>query len=174
MADEIELHPPQSGWTAKFESEAAALRPLFAPGALIDFQHIGSTAIHGIAAKPVIDMMALVSDLADGLALIEPLKARGYAFWADNPRTDRLFFVRGLPPAPRRTHHLHVTADPDELARHVLFRDHLNADADERAAYEALKRELAVRHRDDREAYTMAKRDWIRAAEARARAGQSG
>jgi len=91
-----------------------------------------------------------------------------------NPRTDRLFFVRGLPPAPRRTHHLHVSADPDELARHVRFRDHLNTHADERSAFEALKRELAVRYRGDREAYSQAKRDWIRAVEARARAAQSG
>ncbi len=169
MADETELHPPQSGWTAKFESEASALRLLFAPGALRDLQHIGSTAIHGIAAKPIVDIMALVTDLAHGRALIEPLQARGYAFWSDNPRTDRLFFVRGLPPAPQRTHHLHVTAELGELARHVLFRDHLNAHPSERAAYEALKRDLAERHRQDREAYSKAKTEWVRAAEERAR-----
>lgn len=169
MADEIELHPPQSGWTAKFQSEAAALRPLFAPGVLRDLQHIGSTAIEGIAAKPIIDMMALVTGLAQARALIEPLSARGYAFWAENPRTDRLFFVRGLPPAAQRSHHLHVTADAGELARHVLFRDHLNAHPGERAAYEAFKRDLAARYRDDREAYSEAKADWVRAAEERAR-----
>jgi GrpB-like predicted nucleotidyltransferase (UPF0157 family) len=173
MADEIELHPPQTGWREKFAAEVAVIRPLFAAGALLDFQHIGSTAIAGIAAKPIIDMMALVSDLSHGRALVGPLAGRGYAFWADNPRSDRLFFVRGLPPAPQRSHHLHITADPQEMERHTLFRDHLNANPAERAAYEALKRDLAARFSDDREAYSQAKTQWVRAAEHRARSGSA-
>src|SRR5260221_2473307 len=87
---------------------------------------IGSTAVPGLPAKPFIDIMVLVHELTDGLRAVHALEAIGYSFWRANPNTKHLRLVKGLPPAaPRRTHHLHIIADPRELQRHTLFRDFL-------------------------------------------------
>jgi len=157
--DEIELVPANPDWPRRFAEEAARLRTIIPADLLIDLEHIGSTAVPGLAAKPVIDIQATVTDLEAARArLVEPLEAAGYAFWADNPDTDRLFFVRGLPPsAPRRTHHLHVMEPGPGALRHIAFRDYLRDHPAEAARYAALKRDLAGRYRDDREAYTAAK-----------------
>jgi len=161
--DEIELVPANPDWPRRFAEEAARLRTIIPADLLIDLEHIGSTAVPGLAAKPIIDIQATVTDLAAARArLIEPLEAAGYAWWADNPDTDRLFFVRGLPPsAPRRTHHLHVMEPGPGAIRHIAFRDYLRDHPAEAARYAALKRDLAARYRDDREAYTAAKGAFI-------------
>lgn len=157
--DEIELVPANPDWPRRFDVEAARLRAIIPSGLLIDLEHIGSTAIPGMPAKPVIDMLAIVADLDDARArLVGPLEAAGYAFWAENPDADRLFFVKGLPPsAPRRTHHLHIMEPGPAALRHIAFRDHLRADPADAARYAALKADLAARFADDREAYTEAK-----------------
>jgi GrpB-like predicted nucleotidyltransferase (UPF0157 family) len=85
----------------------------------------------------------------------------GYSFWADNPDTTKLFLVKGLPPAPQRTHHLHIYENADEVERHLIFRDRLRAEPQLRDAYLALKTDLASRFRNDREAYTNHKADFI-------------
>ena len=99
------------------------------------------------------------------------LDALGYAFWWDNPKTDRLFFVKGLPPsAPQRTHHIHMTEIDGEMWQRLIFRDYLRAHPDEAARYAALKHDLATRHSQDREAYTDAKSDYVDGVLAKARA----
>lgn len=157
--DEIELVPANPDWPRRFAEEAARLRAIIPADLLIDLEHIGSTAVPGLAAKPVIDIQATVTDLeAARTRLIEPLEAAGYAWWDDNPDTDRLFFVKGLPPsAPHRTHHLHVMEPGPGAIRHIAFREYLRDHPAEAARYAALKRDLARRYRDDREAYTAAK-----------------
>lgn len=157
--DEIELVPPNPDWPRRFAEEAARLRTIIPEDLLIDLEHIGSTAIPGMPAKPVIDILATVTDLdAASARLVGPLEAAGYAFWAENPDADRLFFVKGLPPsAPRRTHHLHIMEPGPGALRHIAFRDHLRADPADAARYAALKTGLAARFADDREAYTEAK-----------------
>lgn len=161
--DAIELAPPDPAWPDAFEQEAAHLRSVITPIMAVELHHIGSTAVPGLAAKPIIDLMGGVADLAVARErLVAPLEAAGYAIWADNPAPDRLFFVKGLPPsAPRRTHHLHLVEPGPALDRHLAFRDHLRAHASDRDAYQALKLDLATLHRDDREAYTHAKADFI-------------
>lgn len=152
-------------WPGSFTVEAERLRGMLPAGLALRIEHVGSTAVPGLAAKPVIDVMALVSSLAEARAsAIAPLEAEGYAFWADNPDPERMFFVRGLPPsAPRRTHHLHLTESPTVLARHLAFRDALRASPADAGRYAALKRALAARHADDRDAYTRAKTAHIEA-----------
>lgn len=81
-----------------------------------------------------------------------------------------MFLVKGLPPAPRRTHHLHVTELAGELWQQLLFRDYLRAHPHEAAEYAMLKRDLARRFPHDREAYTDAKEPYIQAVMAKARA----
>ena len=175
--DEIALVPSDPAWPRRFEEEAARLRAIIPADLLIEIEHIGSTAVPGLPAKPVIDIQATVTDLeAARSRLIAPLEAAGYAFWAENTDTDRLFFVKGLPPAaPHRTHHLHIMGDGPGALRHVAFRDHLRDHPAERDAYAALKRDLARRYRHDREAYTRAKGAFIEAVLDRAVAdGQHG
>lgn len=147
----------------RFEEEAARLRTLFPADLLIDIEHIGSTAVPGLPAKPIIDIQGTVTDIEAARArLVALLEAAGYAFWAENPDTDRLFFVKGLPPsAPRRTHHLHIMEAGPGALRHIVFRDYLRDHPDETRRYAALKQDLARHHRTDREAYTAAKSDYI-------------
>jgi len=161
--DEIELAPPDPEWPRRFEDEAARLREIIPADMLVGLEHIGSTAVPGMPAKPVIDIMAAVTDLSAARErLVEPLEAAGYAFWADNPASDRLFFVKGLPPsAPKRTHHLHLMELGETTNRHLAFRDYLRVHADEARRYAQLKTELADRFRDDREGYTEAKTAYI-------------
>src|SRR5262249_39035074 len=130
---------------------------------VIDIAHFGSTAVPGLPAKPIIDIAIAVRSLATARTeAVAPLERIDYAYWADNPKRDRLFFVKGLPPhAPQRTHHVHITEPDGEVWAQLRFRDYLRADHDAAARYAALKRELAAQHRADREAYTEAKASFI-------------
>lgn len=157
---EVHLVPYDPDWPNLFAREAALVLNCF-PRPPLRIEHMGSTAIPGLAAKPVIDLIVLVADLADGLAAVPALEATGYSYWAANPDTSKLFLVKGLPPAPQRTHHLHVYVDAQQFDRHILFRDALRADPALLARYQALKTGLAKQHQFDREAYTEAKSAFI-------------
>ena len=158
--DEIVVGPYDPAWPAKFAAERDFILRCF-NGAPIAIEHIGSTAVPGLAAKPIIDDLVLVDDLEFGRTAIPALEGGGYSFWRDNPDKAKLYLVKGLPPAPHRTHHLHIYADRAELERHVVFRDRLRVDPAARQAYEALKLRLAAQHRGDREAYTEGKSAFI-------------
>ena len=171
--DEIEIVEPDPRWPEMFLVEAARLRRALDPALVIDIDHFGSTAIPGLAAKPIIDILITAHSIVAAAAAIKPLLTLGYVFWEDNPRKDRMFFVKGMPPhGQRRTHHVHIMEPGDELQRQLLFRDYLRAHPDEAQRYAALKRDLAQRHRHDREAYTSAKNDYVASITAKAqRAG---
>ena len=159
--DDVHLADYDPCWPAIYDAEAARVRA--ASASYMAGEHFGSTAIPGMAAKPIIDILIAVRSVEEARAqAVVPMEAIGYAFWADNPRRDRLFFVKGLPPtAPHRTHHVHMTELGGEMWHRLLFRDHLRAHPDETARYLALKRDLATRHRTDREAYTAAKSAYV-------------
>ena len=165
--DEIQIEPYDAAWPAKFAVERELVLACL-PRPPLAIEHNGSTAVQGLAAKPVIDIMVLVENLAEGRAAISALEAIGYSYWRDNPDTSKLFLAKGLPPAPRRTHHLHIYADATELERHLRFRDRLRADPAMRKAYQLLKSHLATEHRHDREAYTDGKSAFIDGAIAQA------
>ncbi|MEP7102161.1 MAG: GrpB family protein [Burkholderiales bacterium] len=165
--DRIEIVTSDPRWPAAFEIEAARIRAALRAHGEPAIEHIGSTAVPGLDAKPVIDILLIEADMARWPRFIAPLQALGYVFWADNPRRDRLFFVKGMPPAGSgRTHHVHVRT-PADAQRECAFRDWLRAHAGDAARYAALKRELAAAHRDDREAYTEGKTAFIEAMLAR-------
>jgi len=156
----VELVPYDPDWPMAFERERARLSPVLGENARL-IEHMGSTAVAGLPAKPVIDVIVLVADLEVARSGVPALEVLGYSFWADNPDKSKLYLVKGLPPAPRRTHHLHIYADAGEVQRHLVFRDHLRANPAAAAAYLALKEELAARYRNDREAYTLGKQAFI-------------
>jgi GrpB-like predicted nucleotidyltransferase (UPF0157 family) len=158
--DPIELRPYDPRWPDAFSEEAAALRAAIGGGLDLAIHHVGSTAIPGLSAKPIIDII-VVADRDRWPALIAPIEALGYAYWAGNPDPDRMFFVKGMPPfGAGRTHHVHVRP-AEALERHLRFRDFLIAHPDDAGRYERLKRELAERFRCDRDAYTEAKTTFV-------------
>jgi len=159
-ADAIEIVPYDPAWPASYETEAALVLACL-DHAPLRIAHMGSTAVPGLAAKPVIDIIVLVGDLEHARPSIPRLEATGYSYWRDNPDMTKLFLVKGLPPAPQRTHHLHVYTDAKEFDRRIRFRDALRQSASLRVDYAGLKRALAERFADDREAYTAGKADFI-------------
>jgi GrpB-like predicted nucleotidyltransferase (UPF0157 family) len=160
-ADVIELVAYDPSWPQRFASEAGALRVALPADLGVAIEHFGSTAIPGMAAKPIIDIMLVVADRGRWNELIEPVQSLAYVYWAENPAPHHMFFVKGMPPfGTRRTHHVHVHR-PDEARALIAFRDHLIAHPDDAARYAALKRELAEKFRTDRDAYTRAKAEFV-------------
>ena len=158
----VHLAEYDPAWPARFKAERKRLLERF-PAALIEVQHIGSTAIPGMPAKPIIDVMAGVASMAVADFLFEPILDHGYVTSVEFNAglTDRRWFMRHA--NGRRTHHLHVVAYDGKLwHQRLAFRDALRTDAALAERYAALKRELALRHGTDREAYTRAKGEFIR------------
>ena len=140
-------------WPARFELERDRVRSALGPRAL-SIEHFGSTAVPGLAAKPIVDLMVTVEDAEDE-GLVAPLEAAGYELRVREPG-HRMFRT------PERDVHVHVWGRSDpEVARHLRFRDRLRTDADDRLAYEELKRELASREWPDMNYYAEAKSDLI-------------
>ncbi|MBK9395014.1 MAG: GrpB family protein [Uliginosibacterium sp.] len=156
----IEIVDYSPHWPALFASERELLRSALSAWLAGMPEHIGSTAVPGLAAKPVIDIMAPVRSLKESAAAIDAAMALGYLYYPY--KADEMhWFCKPDPLA--RTHHLHlVPLDSQRWRDHIAFRDALRADASLRTAYESLKRSLAELHRDDREAYTAAKGPFIR------------
>jgi len=160
----IEIVEYEPFWPAFFILESQRLAPLL-PG--VEIHHIGSTAVHGLAAKPVIDMIALVDELQASIAAV--MEGAGYHLPArfNANLIHRRFLC--YPSASYRTHHLHLVDEREDLDRCLCFRDTLRDDPNLATEYAALKRALAARFREDREGYTSAKSAFIRDAESHAR-----
>lgn len=155
----IEVAPYDARWPAAFEQERALLAEALGPWLAGPPEHIGSTAVPGLAAKPVIDIMAPVHTLAASRPAIEAARELGYVHYPYKPDVMHWFCK---PSAEHRTHHLHLVPLGSPLWRERLaFRDALRADPELRASYQALKLDLAQRHRLVREAYTDAKTPFI-------------
>ena len=166
MADEIEIVAYDPNWPRLFEQERALLAGALPADRILVIEHAGSTAIAGLAAKPIIDIYLAVPSVEQArVTLVEPIEKIGYVYWAENPKRDRMFFVKGMPPyGERRTHHIHVSEPTsDAWQRPLLFRDYLRRHPDEAERYHRLKLDLASRDRHDREAYTTAKDAFVEA-----------
>ena len=157
LPDPVQIVPYSAEWPETFRVLGSSLR-----GALGDvamrIDHIGSTAVPGLAAKPIIDVQISVAAFEPLAAYRDPLEQLGFVFRSDNPeRTKRYFRER---PGARRAH-IHVRRSgswAEQFA--LLFRDYLRAHASDAERYESLKRELAGRYRE-RRAYTDAKASFI-------------
>ena len=160
-APEAEIHVVayDPAWPAMFEEERAALQQILAPWLAGSIEHIGSTAVAGLVAKPVIDIMAGVESLAASREAIAAAATLGYRYAPY--RTDVMhWFCK--PDFSFRTHHLHLVPRGGALWRErIAFRDRLRADAAVARRYAELKQQLAKIHRLDREAYTDAKGPFI-------------
>jgi GrpB-like predicted nucleotidyltransferase (UPF0157 family) len=159
--EEVTLVPYDPRWPSLFEAENKRLVRLF-PTQFLDIQHFGSTAVPGMLAKPIIDLLAGVESMAVADSLVEPLINSGYTTSAEFNATliDRRWFMRWA--NGRRTHHLHIVVfGADEWRRRLRFRDMLRSDAAFAHRYAVLKKELATQHGVDREAYTRAKSEFV-------------
>lgn len=160
-ADRIKICEYDPRWPSLFAAETKHIRAALPTGLEFTIEHFGSTAVPGVAAKPIIDIMLIVPEYTRWKELIIPLESIGYVYWASNPQPNRMFFVKGMPPyGTRRTHHVHVRK-PSEVKRELLFRDYLTQHPKEAARYEMLKRVLASQYKTDREAYTRGKDAYI-------------
>ena len=130
-------------------------------------EHVGSTAVPGLAAKPIVDLLVAVSMTTPSAPYVGPLEGLGYLFAPDPESPDFHFF--GLPAERPRAYNLHVcVAGSEDEVRHLALRDYLRSHSDEVARYAALKREVAARHPQDRLAYIEGKTDYVAALESRA------
>jgi GrpB-like predicted nucleotidyltransferase (UPF0157 family)/GNAT superfamily N-acetyltransferase len=155
----IRILPYDPRWPELFERELTALEEAIGSWASGGIHHIGSTAVSGLDAKPIVDILVGVADLETSRACFEPLAGLEYLY-APYRSEEMHWFCK--PDPARRTHHLHLVPTgsrrfDDELA----FRDRLRADPGLAAEYAALKHRLAARFAGDREAYTDAKAEFI-------------
>jgi len=161
--DDIIIVKYDPAWPAKFAGEAQKLREVLGDN-LAAIEHAGSTAVPGLSAKPVIDILIGVPSLEAAKAAIPKIEALGYGYWREDTIPRRLYFVKGLPPNGPRSHHVHlVDEDSPELRRHLAFRDYLRADPNEARRYEELKLRLAAEFKDNRETYINGKSEYIEA-----------
>jgi GrpB-like predicted nucleotidyltransferase (UPF0157 family) len=170
VSDSIYLAEYDPRWPAMFEEERERLQVAIGQW-VADIQHVGSTSIPGIAAKPIIDIAVHLRSLADALYCITPLRLRlGYECLGEFGIPGRIYFRKPTPsPLPGqshdgvgRTHQIHMyELDHDQYEKQIVFRDYLRAHPGAAGAYEELKRELAVRHATSIEAYAHAKSDFV-------------
>jgi len=157
--DIVEVVDSDPSWPDQFLAESSAIEKVLHP-LKPRIEHFGSTAIPNLPAKPIIDILIVIEDVSVWPQLIEPLSSLDYVYWAENPRKDRMFFVKGMPPfGSRRSHHVHVRT-PEDLSE-LVFRDWLREQPADVARYATLKRRLAKQFKTDREAYTGAKGEFI-------------
>jgi GrpB-like predicted nucleotidyltransferase (UPF0157 family) len=151
-------------WVARFEDMRQRLADALGPLAR-RIEHVGSTAVPGLAAKPVVDIQVSVPDVDDTEAYRAPIESLGFGLRFIEPNHR---YFRPTPGVPRLWQ-VHVCQVGSAWERqHLLFRDFLRAHPDEAAAYAAMKREMAEQHAEDRIAYNDAKAPWISAALLRA------
>jgi GrpB-like predicted nucleotidyltransferase (UPF0157 family) len=160
-----ELHPHDPSLTARAVAERERLLALLAPWLVDGVEHVGSTAVPGLDAKPIIDLMASARDLDVVVVQAdEPLTAEGWHYVPPelDGRPWRRFFVKPDASGQHRVAHLHVIqAGHPRWAEQLTFRDALRRDAGLARRYGDLKRRLAAAHADDREAYSDAKASFI-------------
>jgi GrpB-like predicted nucleotidyltransferase (UPF0157 family) len=157
----VEVGAYDAEWVGRFERERQRLVGRFGKS-IVGVEHFGSTAVVGMSAKPIVDMLGGVESMDIADALLEPLCEMGYDTSKEFNATlkDKRWLM--LHAAGKRTHHLHlVIFGEGEWRRSLAFRDALRGDAALVLRYETLKWELAGKYSDDREAYTAGKGDFI-------------
>ncbi len=162
IREEISIAPYNPEWPNLFEQEASFLRGNLPGSLIIKIEHFGSTAVPGLAAKPVIDTLVQVSSLEETRKQIVPLlESESYDyFWRTDHVPAYAWFIKRNSDG-RRTHHLHVVEADSKLSDRLYFRDYLREFPQEAKRYEELKQHLSERHPNDRIAYTEGKTGYV-------------
>lgn len=154
----VKLVPHQKEWNENAENVVALLKRLLRDTAL-DIQHIGSTSISSIHAKPIIDIAVAVHDVNDIMPYVEVLKQHNIILH-EEAVAGQVFFV--MEDADIRTHHIHIVKwDGAEWNNYINFRDYLNTDSEKAMMYDNFKLKLAMQFSNDRKRYTAGKQEII-------------
>lgn len=170
LGGRVRLAEYDDGWPERYEREARRIRSALANQVLL-LEHVGSTSVPGLAAKPVIDILLVVADPADEVAYVPRLERAGYRLVIREPDWYQHRVLTGTDPAVNL--HVHPPSSP-EIDRHLRFRDHLRADEADRELYERTKRRLAGRDWTYMQQYADAKTEVIEAILRRALVGDAG
>jgi GrpB-like predicted nucleotidyltransferase (UPF0157 family) len=159
--DSIVLKPYNEAWPKLAAAEIDAIKnTINLPHESIN--HLGSTSIAGMSAKPILDIFIGVTSMKSADDWIKPLSDLGYIDWPENPDKNHARYFKGMPPfGIARTHHIHIMQTGDELDKRILFRDRLRESEQLKKEYAELKKQLANENPQDREGYTNAKVDFI-------------
>ena len=170
IREEISIAPYDPEWPNLYENEAASLRRKLPLSVVSRIEHFGSTAVPGLAAKPVIDMLVQVSSLEETRGRVVPLlEAEGYDyFWRTDVSPAYAWFIK-RDAGGKRTHHIHMVESDSKLWERLYFRDYLREFPEEARRYAELKQSLAERHPNDRIAYTEGKAEYVIAITERAK-----
>ena len=153
----VEVHPYDPKWPVLYEQEANRLRSALG-GWILDIEHIGSTAIPGMPAKPIIDIAIGIRNFEEGLEMVPLMTELGYHFRGEVGVPRRHFYMLGKP----RTHHVHVYEFASENWRQRLaFRNALRSNPGKAMEYAALKQKLAEEFPRDIAGYSQGKKDFI-------------
>lgn len=170
--ERIHLRAYDPEWPGQFAAEAEVLQGVLGPHIVGGIHHVGSTAVPGLTAKPIIDIMIGVADLESARPCIDLLAASDYCYAPHRPDVMHWFCK---PDPAHRTHHLHLVPTGSRRFTDVLaFRDYLRTHPAAVREYEALKRRLALQHAHDRDAYTDGKSAMVAAITADARRWRAG
>ncbi|MBD8141265.1 GrpB family protein [Frigoribacterium sp. CFBP 13605] len=163
----VSLHEYDERWPAAFAEHRRRIVEALAPSGIgVDVEHIGSTSVPGLAAKPIVDVVVAVPDITAEEDYLDPLLAAGYELRVREPG-------HRLVRTPERSVHVHVYEQgADAIAGYLLLRDHLRTDAADRELYAGVKRALLDRRWDDMNDYADAKTEVVTAINARARAAR--
>ena len=162
----IVLAEPDPAWAGQYAREEARIRTALGPRSL-QVEHVGSTSVPGLAAKPVLDILLVVTDSADEAGYLPDLEAAGYALHFREPECDEHRLLRSH--SPEVQVHVFTIGNP-EVERMLLFRDRLRARPDERHLYQRTKRELANRRWNYIQDYADAKSSVVEGIISRAQA----
>ncbi|MBO0438821.1 GrpB family protein [Candidatus Enterococcus ikei] len=165
MTRKVEVVDAKKDWKNQFKHEEKQLESIFT-NEMVAIYHIGSTAIEGIKAKPVIDIMMVVLDIEKVDNYNHAMEQLGYNCLGENGMFKRRFFIKG---GDQRSHHIHVfqIGNP-EIDRHLAFRDFLNNHREDAEAYSRLKSKLAEQFPYDIQAYIDGKDAFIKAIDRKA------
>lgn len=163
----VRVAPADATWPDRFEHERVLLDAAIGHWVVGGIHHVGSTAVPGLDAKPIIDILVGVRDLVGSRECVEPLAQLDYLY-APYRTAEMHWFCKPHP--SRRTHHLHlVPVDSQRYRDELAFRDYLRAQPDTAAEYAGLKQRLAAQFAHDRDAYTDAQADFVRSTLVEAR-----
>lgn len=156
----VDLKPHQEEWVENAENTIGVLKQLLGNTA-VEIQHIGSTAISLIRAKPIIDIVVGVRNLNDILPHVELLEQHGFIFRGEDV-SEQMLFVMGDFENDTRTHHIHIVEwNGRGWNNYVSFRDYLNAYPEKAMMYDTCKQELVTQFSNDRKRYTKGKQELI-------------
>lgn len=163
----IKIVDYDANWPRKFDTHAKIIDNVIGASAL-RIEHIGSTSVPGLAAKPIIDILVVVANSAEESAYLPPLEAVGYELRVREPDWNEHRMLR----TPEKDVHVHVySTGCKEIERYLIFRDRLRQNLEDRNRYERTKRVLAVKEWADRNEYANAKTEVIESIIAASRNG---